>query len=490
MDAPQPAHPGNNAVGAVVAVLEQQQAEPAQNAAANNSPVNQDQAQPSTSTCSNGTSFGTSSSEGVECYGNERNALAEQAKFFNNPLLSDIKLKVGGKTYHAHKLVLVRSSEVFERMFSSDWSDPNKNELELVEDPACVDVFSSFLKFLYSCHITLNTDNSLPVLVLADKYNVSDLRNVCVSHATSFIIPKLQLKDVFHVWFQYATKCYHQKLISSCVRALSPKADDIMGTPEWEREWLDLEKDQLIEILRSSELAIKDEFSLYKAVEKWLQASKYPERQENLETLLKELLQYVRFPMMTANQLCEVEHSAFAEQFPNLFTPYFMMSYKYHALSLESRGASKEFTTSSFLLRNYSDLRWDKRIVIENYSQFPRCSEIMPRFTTRSSTFPVTSWDWEIKIHPKGVSNNTDDFRAILYSNLILDQSRPIEFMLSIVDNSRLLKTVTGRKNFSKSRYTADTEIDKKVSASELGPDSPLLVNDNLILQIILKPVE
>ncbi|XP_077998420.1 BTB/POZ domain-containing protein 17-like [Glandiceps talaboti] len=497
---PQPANNAVNAVGAAVAQLEQQhqqdqQADPPQHIAVNENSSqgtgSQDSTQPSTPcSASSGTSFGSSSSDGVECFGNERHTLAEQAKYCNSSVLSDIKLKVGGRTYHAHKLMLVRSSEVFERMFSSEWSDRNKQEVELVEEPCCVDSFPRFLKYLYSCHVTLNIDNTLPILILADKYNVCDLRNVCVNYATSFIIPKLQLKDVFHVWFQYATKCYHKKLIASCVMALSPKADDIMWTPEWDHEWLDLEKDQLIEIIKSSELNIKDEYSLYLALVKWLQASKHPDRQDNMESLLKELLQYIRFPMMTANQLCEVEKSSLTDQYPGLFNPYLMTSYKYHALSLESRGAMKEFTTSNFLLRNYTEIRWDKRIIISSFSQFSRCSELMRRFSTRSSTFPITSWDWELKIHPKGFSTSMDDFRVILYSNLILDQPRPIEFMLSIVDSNRLLKCVTGKKNFSKTRYTADTEIDKKVSGQDLACDSDMLVNDNLILQIVLKPVE
>ncbi|XP_002737158.1 BTB/POZ domain-containing protein 17-like [Saccoglossus kowalevskii] len=494
MEVPHPA------VGAVANGAVQE--EPAQDVAVNESNPQAGSCkciQPSTP-CSSGScagsfgnvtgSFGSCTSEGVDCYGNERNALLEQCKFFNNTLLSDIRLKVGTKIYHSHKLVLVRSSEVFERMFSSDWSDPNKGEVELVEDPECVHIFSHFLKFLYSCHIVLNIDNTLPVLILADKYNVTDLRNVCIDYAATFIIPKLQLKDVFHVWFQYATKCYHKKLISSCVMALSAKADDIMLMPEWQPEWLQLEKDQLIEIMKSSELTIRDEFSIFLALEKWLECSRYPERQQNKEALLRELLQYVRFPMMFPHQLCAVEKSKIAKELPALFVPHLMMSYKYHSLSLENRANTKEFNSSSFLLRNYTELRWDKRFVIQNYSQLSRCSEIMPRFSTRSSTFPSSSWDWELKIHPKGFSSSNDDFRAVLYSNLIMDQVRPIEFMLSIVDNSTILKTVTGRKNFSKTRYSADSEIDKKVSIDELLGDSALLVNDNLVLQIIIRPMD
>jgi hypothetical protein len=81
-----------------------------------------------------------------------------------------------------------------------------RQEVELHEEPECQRVFSSFLEFLYTCHVTLGPDTALPTLVLADKYNVVDLRDVCIRFARAHVIPKLQLKEVFHVWFQYATR--------------------------------------------------------------------------------------------------------------------------------------------------------------------------------------------------------------------------------------------------------------------------------------------
>lgn len=87
-------------------------------------------------------------------------------------------------------------------------------EIELVEDRICAKVFPAFLRFLYCNHVILNQENALPVLILADKYNVPNLRKVCLNYAIGHIIPNLSLKDIFHVWFQYGTKCVHQ--VRSC----------------------------------------------------------------------------------------------------------------------------------------------------------------------------------------------------------------------------------------------------------------------------------
>lgn len=431
------------------------------------------------------------SSNGKDCFGNERQALKDLERFFNNPLMSDIKLKVDFETFHAHKLVLVRSSEVFERMFSSDWTDPTKQEVELVEEPECTDIFPEFLRYLYGCHIKLTLENTLPVLMLADKYNVIDLRQVCICFATQNIIPKLPLKDVFHIWYQYATKCYHQRLIRACIIALSPKADDIISQQDWSQEWIALDKHQLIQFLKSSDLAVRNELTLFRALLKWLESPKYPERAKNMEVLLKELVEYIRFPQMTAEQLEHLERLRVVEQYYNLFLPHLLQAYKYNALTLEARANCKDAFSPKFMLRNYTDLRWDKRIVLSEYSKFGKFLEVMPRFSTRSSSYPHTSWDWEVKIYPKGSSSNNEDFRVVLYSNVVLDQPRAVEYMVSLVNSDEILTTVTGKKNFTKSRYFTDTDIDKKVTVDQLMADgSQYLVDDNLILQIRIKPIQ
>ncbi|XP_078673996.1 uncharacterized protein LOC144912514 isoform X3 [Branchiostoma floridae x Branchiostoma belcheri] len=585
--------------------------------------------------------------DGTLCYGDERQALTDYTKFFNNPSMSDVKLRVGDITYNAHKMVLIRSSDVFDRMLSGEWSDsarkaeaedmslgssatssdaetlkptasdldadeeiaailsmapggvllqdiqtgdvdsPEKvlpvfeaddsyqdtslssivdergytclyqsdaeggvtegavggcveggkdvrkdkkaleelcfscnssdysdddfsecsfdsaiassstfifdeknQEVELIEPYECIEVFPRFLKFLYGCHVVLNRENSLPVLVLADKYNVTDLRQVCIRHAVKQIIPKLQLKEVFHVWFQYATKCYHKPLIGACVQALAGRMDDIMSSDEWEQEWTNLDQEQLVEFLCSSDLRIKDEFELFRAVERWLNAPGHPERRENLEVRLKVLLQYIRFPMMAPEQLCEVETSKLVHKFPHLFVTLLLQAYKFHCLPLTGRAANKDFRTSNYLLRNYTALWWNHRVVIRGFHELAKNCELTSRFQTRASAYPQTVWDWELKIFPKGATN-FDEFRAVLQANLILDQCRPIEFYISLVDNDQILRAVAGRKNFTKSRYTADTEIEKAVALGELNaPDSELLCGANVILQIMIRPVQ
>ena len=359
-------------------------------------------------------------------------------------------------------------------------------EVELFEDEVCVSVFSAFLKFIYGCHVLLHQANTLPLLMLADKYNVCDLRCVCTRFACTHIIPKLQLKEVFHVWFQYATKCCHHQLVGSSVTALADKMDEIAQTAEWEPEWTCLERDQLVELLRSSELVIGSELQLWHAVVQWLSV---PERTGTVEENLRHVLPYLRFAQMTADQLQEVENCRLAEKMPHLFIPLLLHAYKYQALSLAGRIAARDSHHAPFLLRQYSDLRWDKRLVIANLPGCSRGCEVSVRFSTRASMSPPQTWDWELKVYPKGITASSE-LRCVLSASSLLDQPRAIEFSLAIVDEDHIMCCVSGQKTFAKNRYTADTEIGKKVTVAELSaPDSPFLINDNLVLQISIKPI-
>jgi hypothetical protein len=273
---------------------------------------------------------------------------------------------------------------------------------------------------------------------------------------------------------------------------LSDSFQEIISSNDWEKEWLSLDRDQLTEFLKSSEIYVSSEYDLWQAVMKWLQAPAHPERRGSaVEKNLSHLVPLIRFPLMTADELYQVERSPLVEQHPKLFGQQLLLAYKYTALPLGSRVGCREFSGIQFLLRNYTELRWDKRIIITDIYGIPRYTEVVLKITTKASAMPPQTWDWELKIHPKGFSSSCEDFRTILVSNVILDQTRAVEYLLSVVDDKKIIRSVAGKKIFSKTRYSADLEMEKKVSVDEITSDSsPLLVNNNLYLQLTLRPID
>uniref|UniRef100_A0A915IQU8 BTB domain-containing protein n=1 Tax=Romanomermis culicivorax TaxID=13658 RepID=A0A915IQU8_ROMCU len=391
----------------------------------------------------------------LDCYGDFKEALSDYERFFNNSLCSDVSLLVGDEIFYAHKLVLVKHSEVFERMLSQQWNG-EKKEIELVEDKVCAKVFPAFLRFLYCNHILCSQETALPLLILADKYNVPSLRKVCIDYAVNYIIPHLTLKDIFHVWFQYGTKCFHQVYDSTFFSKLP-----IRCHLNFYETGLKLSFVQQV-LLDVQSLKIGCQATRPKT-----------SFEQNQEYDLKEK----QFPLMVPDELFQVERHQVVEQFPKIFSNLLLSAYKYQALPLTSRSGCREFSGSQFLLRNYTEVRWDKRICIPDFGGIPKFTEISEKILTKASATPAPqTWDWELKIHPKGYSGNENDFRVVLISNAILDQSRAVEYLLSIVDDKKIIRSVAGSKTFSKTRYNADFEMEKKVTVEEVVEEnSPLL---------------
>ena len=100
--------------------------------------------------------------------------LANLSNTFMSDNFSDVTLKVGGKHYPAHRSFLAASNPYFERMFfGGDWKETK--EVQLEETPGCQDVFPTFLQYFYKGSVSVNRQTVVPLVVLADKYDVKVL---------------------------------------------------------------------------------------------------------------------------------------------------------------------------------------------------------------------------------------------------------------------------------------------------------------------------
>ena len=114
--------------------------------------------------------------ENVANFDNSRMIINKMATLYAEKIMSDIILVVGNAEYPSHKLILCASSDVFQIMLhGSKWSESNEKRVTLGETPSCAAVFEDFLKYLYTGKIHLNFATVVPIVSLADKYNVKDL---------------------------------------------------------------------------------------------------------------------------------------------------------------------------------------------------------------------------------------------------------------------------------------------------------------------------
>ena len=94
-------------------------------------------------------------------------------------LVWDIIITVGPKEYRLHKYILGASSEVFHNMCLFGTSE-KETPIPLFETEACAEVFDDVIKYLYTGNITLNLDTVNAIIILADKYDVEDLKEIAI----------------------------------------------------------------------------------------------------------------------------------------------------------------------------------------------------------------------------------------------------------------------------------------------------------------------
>ena len=103
----------------------------------------------------------------------------------SSKILTDLKIKLGNKEFHAHKVVLMEASPVWKAMLSKEWL--KEDTLELSEENFNCENFDNLLNFFYNGKIELTYDNAKSYLVSAHFLDVSNL----VSSCEEFLIGEL-----------------------------------------------------------------------------------------------------------------------------------------------------------------------------------------------------------------------------------------------------------------------------------------------------------
>ena len=111
------------------------------------------------------------------------------------------------------------------------------------ESPECEAVFEVFLKYLYTGKISLNYSNVIPILQLADKYNVRDLLKVGLDFM-SRNVPLAARKNQVVSWYQFTTNCGYKDVAKLCLNFIKWNFDVVSESIDWPN----LELDSLIQV--------------------------------------------------------------------------------------------------------------------------------------------------------------------------------------------------------------------------------------------------
>ncbi|XP_071797792.1 BTB/POZ domain-containing protein 17-like isoform X1 [Asterias amurensis] len=222
---------------------------------------------------------------------------------FDNPRLSDVTLKVGTRSYHAHSLILGTWSEIFKTMlFDEKWAPkPSGDSVRtqtLNEPEDCADCFEHFLKFMYTEELELTKETVHPMLLLADKYMVSDLHEICEAYlmqvlestTTPWVDAVQAMTTATEGLTRIQEKCY--SLMENNFYAI--------------RESNNLGPDVFLALLGRSGLVVPSEKFVLRRAIAWLSKNRV-----ELEGLIKQVLSLIRYEHIPARDL---EKLSFLEQ--------------------------------------------------------------------------------------------------------------------------------------------------------------------------------
>ncbi|KAK7503187.1 hypothetical protein BaRGS_00005452 [Batillaria attramentaria] len=311
----------------------------------------------------------------------DKDAVVERyEKLFNNEQFSDIVLRVGDDRFYAHRFILVTASNVFEAMLGGGdrWKEAQQPEVCLSEDEECLPAFANFLRYLYCGEVLLTTSGVLPLLLLADKYEIAKLRETCLAYMTRHIVETADANRAV-TWYLYAQMTGQTAFRDQCLSFILSNFDIVMKAVDW----ADLSLQELTGFLACSEMVVHSEAALWSYVEKWLLSEN---NKEDIESNLKEVLPLIRFTMMPPKSLLQVENSSLYRDHQQRFSGKLNHAYRRHSLVMD--GGDETTSTSDSPREAYRNYYCEEYCLSHAFSLngYADISKIESRITLDCST--------------------------------------------------------------------------------------------------------
>ena len=274
-------------------------------------------------------SFGSLHNSNSE-YEHSFNLLKSLNLMRDNKSLCDYEIQVNGKSFYCHKFVLIAMSDFFKAMLTGTMKESKEKFVELKGFHSSLGI-ELVLDYIYTGKIHINFENILSILDSASQLQIDYMFKLCSQFLIKNIntlncVTILKLADTYSI---QAVINYTNNFISENIVEIYQSGSD---------QFDQLSYDQIKFLLNNDCLQVCSEIDLFLMIVKWLETSLEKQTKidpENLTGRLKyapELMKYVRFMNMSAEELADkVERVDFMNQIPEC-NIYLMNAYKWHAL--------------------------------------------------------------------------------------------------------------------------------------------------------------
>lgn len=347
---------------------------------------------------------------------NSTSALLKIANMYAEQLMSDICLVVGNNRYPAHRVILCASSEVFQVMLMNpEWNECRESVIELKEEPCCSAVFPQFLKYLYVGQIQISVQTVMPMLALADKYNIRDLVELCVDYMLKHI-SKAAVQGYLVSWLHYTISFspYHQEVTDALQRFLKWNLN-IVGES---RDFPELDVNILIVLLQQNDLVVQNEYDLFAYVENWLMhkinqiqndVTQCDEpKQQSIHQLIESVTVHIRFAMMTPNELAKLLLKPIIKCHTEYFVGRISIGMSYHSGQVDRvmRIRATELGTLQFTPRLYTSDTYSLSMALDNFDNIEDFQTFCACFFSQSNLSEYQedqTMQWNIDFFPRGI---------------------------------------------------------------------------------------
>jgi hypothetical protein len=167
-------------------------------------------------------------------------------------------------------------------------ADLLKDKKEVIIEKYSFDIFLQVVSYLYTGSAVIKDDNVHKILVCADKYGVSDLRNACFD----FLVNTLDKNSVCKTLQESKKGLYEfdtTELVKKCINYLEEHSSDVFNT----EQFLEFDFETVLSLFKSSKICI-EEINIFKTMIKWGKKQCKQRDYSDLKEVLGELILQIR----------------------------------------------------------------------------------------------------------------------------------------------------------------------------------------------------
>ena len=194
----------------------------------------------------------------------------------------DVIFRIGNRSIKAHKAVVKNFSKYFMKMFTQEFSEKNKSEIDLegVDGGAT----ASIITLAYTGELLVDTYNALSLYVTADYFQLEDVKLFCQDFLTKQPT-HVEKENVFGV-LQIGALFKLTNVIESADKFISKHFVDLTSVAS--EKFLALEKDTLVRLFSRNDLSIQTELEVFEVIKAWINHD-YGKRSTHVYELLRQV---------------------------------------------------------------------------------------------------------------------------------------------------------------------------------------------------------